>query len=121
VVRVPASHSIVLTTSPLTGTQGPTIQSDHERPRSHCVRHIRREYDVKGLCISFRERLQEVVDAKGDRLSHRAPHTHNTFLHWGCQPYILGTVWLAVQSLRGVGSRRKKLLFKQESCTVRME
>ena len=35
-----------------------------------CVRHIRAEYDLKSLCGGFRKRLQEVVDAEGDRLSH---------------------------------------------------
>ena len=37
-----------------------------------CVSHIRANYDLAGLCAGFRRRLQELVDAKGDRLSHCA-------------------------------------------------
>ena len=35
-----------------------------------CVSHIRAEYDLAGLCGGFRRRLQDLVDAKGDSLSH---------------------------------------------------
>ena len=35
-----------------------------------CKRHINQEYDVEGLCRSFPGRLQELVDATGQRLCH---------------------------------------------------
>ena len=35
-----------------------------------CGEYINREYDVGALCRSFPKRLQELLAAEGERLSH---------------------------------------------------
>ena len=35
-----------------------------------CERHINKYYDVRGLCLSFPARVDELVKACGDRLNH---------------------------------------------------
>ena len=35
-----------------------------------CERHVNKNYDVSGLCRSFPQRVDDLIEAGGDRLNH---------------------------------------------------
>ena len=57
--------------NPLTKGRGlPQLQKDFEATLASCVKFINENYEVEDLCTSLPRRIEELIAAKGERLTH---------------------------------------------------